>query len=231
MWCPLPEIDFICLANSRKLGGRCIAGIQIQNNEWIRPVSNFPEGSLVSQHYTLDTGNAVALLDVVRINVREPKPELTQPENWILADSRWRHIRTLSANEAFQSLESLIDSGPVLLGNTTDRININSLAGQSVNASLTLINPRSLRWHITTSLRGSRQTRAQFDVGGQCYNIAVTDPLWHSKLGELTIGNYQRNVCGLRPSDRILFTVSLGKPMTNGECFKLVAGVIVLPEG
>jgi len=229
--CPLPEIDFICLANSRKLGGKCVAGIQILNDEWIRPVSNFPDGSLVSQHYTLDTGKPAAILDVVRIHASGPKPELTQPENWILEAVKWRHIRTLSANEALQSLEGLIDSGPVLLGNISDRIDINSLAGQPVDASLTLIEPESVHWQITTSYRGHRQTRARFEVGGQSYDLVVTDSLWHSRLGELTIGNYQRDVCGVRPSDRILFTVSLGKPMTSGECFKLVAGVIVLPEG
>ena len=150
----MTDIDFICLANSRKLGGRCVAGIQIANNEWIRPVSNFLDGSLVSQHYTLDNGRPAALLDVIRIRVRERKPELTQPENWALEDVKWHHIRTLSGQTALDSLEGLIDSGPVLLGNTSDRVDISSLAGQLVNASLTLVEPKSLSWCITNSIKG-----------------------------------------------------------------------------
>ena len=191
-------------------------------------MSNFLDGSLVSQHYTLDNGRPAALLDVIRIRVRERKPELTQPENWALEDVKWHHIRTLSGQTALDSLEGLIDSGPVLLGNTSDRVDISSLAGQLVNASLTLVEPKSLSWCITNSIKGHRQTRADFEVRGQHYNLVVTDPLWHSKLGDLPLGYHQRNVCGVRASDIILFTISLGKPMANQVCYKLVAGVVVL---
>ncbi|MFV2015729.1 MAG: hypothetical protein ACC656_09895, partial [Candidatus Heimdallarchaeota archaeon] len=38
----------ICLAISRKHGGYCIAGKDILNQEWIRPVSNFETEELYS---------------------------------------------------------------------------------------------------------------------------------------------------------------------------------------
>lgn len=66
-------------------------------------------------------------------------------------------------------------------------------------------------------------------LGGQHYNIAVTDPAWHAKLGDLSYEDHPRNVCGLTASDKLFFVISLGKPMTSGECFKLVAAVVVLP--
>lgn len=31
-------IRMICLANSRKIGGRCVAGIDVNTGEWVRPV-------------------------------------------------------------------------------------------------------------------------------------------------------------------------------------------------
>ncbi|MFO7906187.1 MAG: hypothetical protein R6U98_26250, partial [Pirellulaceae bacterium] len=36
--------EFICLANSRKHGGRCIAGIERRSGKWIRPVSDLDDG-------------------------------------------------------------------------------------------------------------------------------------------------------------------------------------------
>jgi len=34
------SIEIVCLANSRKISGRCIAGKKISENKWMRPVSN-----------------------------------------------------------------------------------------------------------------------------------------------------------------------------------------------
>ncbi len=197
--------------------------------EWVRPISDLSEGSLISKHYTLDNGKPTAPLDIIKISIAEPRPEISQPENWLLQNSPWRLVRTLSASEAIQVLSPELDSGPILLGSTADRITISSLGGQPISASLTLIEPKSLSWHVTTSIKGARQTRAIFSLGGQHYNIVVTDPAWHAKLGDLSHDVHSRNVCGVTASDKIFFAISLGKPMKSGECFKLVASVLVLP--
>jgi len=36
----------ICLANSRKYGGRCIAGKEIRSRNWIRPIRDGGNGEL-----------------------------------------------------------------------------------------------------------------------------------------------------------------------------------------
>src|ERR1700761_3892328 len=40
------EIRFLCLAVSRRPGGHCIAGIDIDSGEWIRPVTPTTHGAL-----------------------------------------------------------------------------------------------------------------------------------------------------------------------------------------
>ena len=194
--------------------------------EWVRPITNL--GSLTSRDYTLDNGNPAVPLHVVQIYLDSPKPEISQPENWLLQSKPWRLVETLSSGDAIQILSPVLDSGPVLLTNTSDHVTIASLGGQQISASLTIIEPKSLSWVITTSFHDHRQTRAVFKLGGQEYNLVVTDPVWHARLGGLTLGNHSRNVTGLTNGNRIFFTISLGKAMNNGDCYKLVAGVIVL---
>jgi hypothetical protein len=42
----LPTVEIVCLANSRKAGGRCIAGVRTDTGAWVRPVSSGREGTL-----------------------------------------------------------------------------------------------------------------------------------------------------------------------------------------
>lgn len=50
----MPKVRFVCLANSFKERGRCVAGIVLDENNnptntWIRPVSNSLHGELNTQ--------------------------------------------------------------------------------------------------------------------------------------------------------------------------------------
>ena len=42
----MPHWEFICLANSRKLGGHCVAGIKTDGSGWVRP-TGLPQDGLV----------------------------------------------------------------------------------------------------------------------------------------------------------------------------------------
>lgn len=44
----MAKVQFICLANSWKMGGRCVAGVGAQG--WIRPVSGIPGGTLFTEY-------------------------------------------------------------------------------------------------------------------------------------------------------------------------------------
>jgi len=94
----MASLDFVCLANSRKHNGRCVAGITTAGN-WIRPVSSEPDGTLYSPDYTCSDGSEPALLDVIRLEAF-PRPEPHQPENWRISGAQWQHLGRLSSQKA-----------------------------------------------------------------------------------------------------------------------------------
>ncbi|MDP3064251.1 MAG: hypothetical protein Q8O40_13735 [Chloroflexota bacterium] len=226
------NITFVCLANSTKLGGRCVAGIKTDGTGWIRPVSEGPTGTLLPSHYTLDAGREAALLDVVGVEVSRHSPEPHQPENWVIAKRQWGLIECLEPVAAWRRLRPFLVLRPALLGNRTDRIAYSDLKSNPIPTSLALIEPSKVNWLVTTSPSGKRQTRALFTLGGAAYDLGVTDPQWLQRLSKLKVGLYENEDVGVSARDRLLFTISLGVPFTTQyfteQCFKLVAAVIVL---
>lgn len=223
----MPEVEFICLANSRRKGGRCVAGLRTDGNGWVRPVNSIG-GTIWSQHYTLDDGKEAAIFDVIRVSLKERCPQPYQPENWIIENEPWRLVRRLTLPEASTFLSSNISTGINFLGDQFDRVYAVALAQNPVAASLALIEPDSIQWHITTNIKNRRQTRAKFELGGLAYDFGITDPQWEHRLETLALGIHNRIDAGVSQEDRLLFTISLGEPF-GGYCYKLIAAVIVLP--
>jgi len=56
----------ICLANSWKHGDRCIAGINEVNGNWVRPISDLPDGQIPKEIRQINRLEP-ALLDVIDI--------------------------------------------------------------------------------------------------------------------------------------------------------------------
>lgn len=80
---------FICLANSKKLGERCIAGIEVRKTggayrhvkregkpKWIRPVSKNQYGAVRE-----DLVGDINLMDIIEIEIEEFCPNGYQYEN------------------------------------------------------------------------------------------------------------------------------------------------------
>ena len=222
------DITFICLANSRKLSGRCVAGLRTDGGGWIRPVSQQSSGTLLDYHYILDNKDEAHLLDIIEIGVSSPRPEPHQPENWVLDKNQWKFVARLELAKVWPQLRPFLITGPDLLGNQSDRVIYAALNEKPAPASLALIEPSDVSWVITESYRGNRQTRVRFQLGEASYDLAVTDPKWEQQLSHLSWGTHPRQAADISGQDRLLFTVSLGEPF-SGECFKLVAAVIVLP--
>lgn len=79
--------QIVCLANSRKLSGRCVAGIEIRDGKrlgWIRPVSD-RENQEVSEHERqYEDGSDPKVLDVIEVPLLRALPSGYQRENWLL---------------------------------------------------------------------------------------------------------------------------------------------------
>ena len=101
------QIPFLCLANSAREGGHCIAGIDLETSQWLRPVGTTCS-SLNSHEVTVAaTGNQVRPFDVVLLTVGNTVPEVGQPENAPL----------ISGSPPFQILpESMQPPQPIELG-------------------------------------------------------------------------------------------------------------------
>jgi len=231
----MPVFDILCLANSKKHGGRCVAGLRTDGEGWIRPVSFAREGTLYERHYTLDDGSEARVLDLLRIRFAIPRPEPHHPENRLITHARWQLLSRPAPQEVLGLLESHLTPGPELLGSLTDRVPFAAFEAKSAAGSLALVEPDDLRWVIKTSRAGERRTRVAFTLRGMRYNLALTDPDWERRLSPLAIGEHPRRAGGIEDSARLFLTVSLSEPFQSDDraekfCYKLVAAVIALPQ-
>lgn len=232
----MPDYEIICLANSRKRGGRCLAGLRTDGGCWVRPVSAQPDGELQRSHYQFKDGEA-QIMDRLSVGLAKPLPKPHQPENWLLA-GKWynpwhdpcRFMGRPALSDVTPLLLANVTPGLALLGCRSDRAPYDGFLSNPAEASLALVRPEGLQWQIKTGGSGKRQTRAVFRLGVATYNLALTDPVYEQKLAHLTFGMHSGSEADFRSDDDILLTVSLGEPFPPSNCcYKLVAAVIVLP--
>lgn len=198
-----------------------------REGEWIRPVSSDADGTLYRQHYVLDNGAEATVLDVISVQAVHPRPVPHQHENWEMSNRTWRFRAHLQADRAMSFLRRHAEPGPDVLGNRNDRVSYAQLVDHPARASLAVVEPHDLQWRIKSSISGRRQTRARFSVGETHYDLSVTDPVWETRLGALAYGIHARSAAGIPGDTTVFLTISLGEPF-QGECYKLVAGVVAI---
>lgn len=226
----MPYVEMVCMANSEKHSNHCVAGLRTSGAGWVRPVSDTADGALSAAQCILDGGERPKPLDVIRVPLREHRPREHQPENWVIEGSEWKYVDRADATIVPLLEEHLYDE-TFLFGDSSDRIHMSRFATTPALESLALIVPADLRWRITTSYRGNRQTRAIFRHGDGHYNLGVTDLDWNEHLEEKGYKVGTSRTSSLARDGRILLTVSLSEPTDwDGCCYKLVAAVIVIPE-
>src|SRR4051812_18419224 len=104
----------VCLANSRKWQGRCIAGMEWDGRKagaWVRPVTAMEKGALMQQRIC-GNGRDPQLLDLVEIEFAAPQQHPFQPENHAIDPrSQWKHRGSVSAKDMLPFVE--IVKGPL----------------------------------------------------------------------------------------------------------------------
>lgn len=214
------EVELLCLANSRKYGGRCVAGIDLDSGEWIRPISDRKHGELRADQYVTDRAHDPTPLDIIRITVREHVPDPHQPENWLLADDDWKRLHDEPNDTAVEELTAAITAGPELFGDTRGSIGYEQLEQSPVEESLTLVRPDSATFYREEF---DSPARLQFEISGEPYDLAVTDPEWRTEVPKkhTSVKRY------LEDHEDVLLTISLGEEYEQtGCCHKLVAAII-----
>ena len=216
--------EFLCLANSRREGARCVAGL-VPGRGWVRPVPD-RSGSAVPASKVEHFGP----LDLLDADLGYPVPIPGQEENVLLGPAGFSKVREHDPARLREEMESLIEERPPFLemGSPT-RIPFAEVQSGVIGQSLALVEPASVEWKVETNRRGQPGVRCQFDLGWRRFGLRVTDPEIEGRLRSRELGVYDRSVAGIPDDHRLLLTVSLGGPF-EGFCYKLVAAVLALPR-
>jgi hypothetical protein len=216
--------EIICLAMSRKMGGRCVAGKDVASGQWIRPVSNREGEQLTQYDMSYENKKIPKVLDIIRIPFKKRSPSEFQPENILIDDETYWEYRGEYPKE---DLHKLCDDTQEIFVNEefwNDKVSPEVLIGSGIKQSLLLIRPESFvirRWDYSSPWGVKRKVRAVFHYGGISYSLGITDPLIEERYCGKKEGNYS-----LKGKD-IYLCISLGKPWEDdGYCYKFVASVI-----
>lgn len=205
----------VCLANSYKEGGRCIAGIELnKNNElphdlkWIRPVCNTLHGeipTMLVQH--------IKPLDILKFKIIANASEGFQSENVFFDKKSLKRIGTFD-NSKLPDLCFYLS--PFLFESKGKAISEEGI-GQ-LNHSLILISTRVFEIvERKYEEKPNSQIRIKFDYNSNEYDLPVTDPLFLDK--------YKNNNHVLSGVTLLYLVVSLGI-LHEGWHYKLVASIL-----
>lgn len=210
------KVTFVCLANSNKEKGRCIAGIEIQNGKpclvdgkpkWIRPVCKTVHGEVPSHLVWY-----VKLLDIVEIDVTVEVPEGFQSENIRFDPASLNVIGTYPASSLPELSFSLND---LVFGNNGRAVSDNETISPAHSLMLIKITAFKI-FRNTYSENRNSQVRMRFTYRESQYDFPVTDPVF--------VDRYRLDKDILADKNGIYITISLGI-LFEGLHYKLVAAV------
>ena len=221
----------VCLANSRKLKGRCIAGkefVEQRPGRWIRPVSDREHEEVSEYDRQYSDGSDPRVLDIMDVPLLDPRPKGYQQENWLLdPDVSWEKV----GRSPWDDLECLVDppeplwiDGHSTYNGRNDKIPLELADG--IRSSLRLVRVNRLRLSVFKPGEAfgnpKRRVQGRFLHHGVEYLLWVTHPRYERSYLAKSDGDYDIGECFL--------TVSLGEPY-EGACYKLRAAIIEQNEG
>ena len=205
----------VCLANSYKEGGRCVAGVKLDERglpekpvQWIRPVCLTNEGEIPTQWV-----QNVRPLDILEFEKTADAPKTFQTENVTFDE------KTLQVTGKFPQdrLDELCNQRQFLLfGSKTKAVEQNE--SKKLNHSLTMIHTDHFKvYEHLYEDRARPQVRLRFSFDIYSYDFPITDPVF--------LSHYQQNKQLLAGVNKIYLTLSLGR-LHEGWHYKLVACIL-----
>lgn len=216
----------LCLANSRKLNGRCVAGRKFDGHNagaWIRPVSDRESGEVSEYERQYEDGTDPQVLDIIDVPLVRPRPAAYQSENWLL-DERyyWRKTGELSPSDLsriVEPVEPLWLDGHNTYNGVNDKVPVTLLT--EIQTSLRFIEVGALTLAVFAPGEAfgnaKRRVQGRFVHAGQKYSLWVTDPRYEKRYLAQSDGHYEIGDCCL--------TISLGERYQDA-CYKLIAAII-----
>jgi Dual OB-containing domain len=235
------KIIYVLAKSVKYHPNNCVAGIELIPNQtdadykvgsWIRPVSHHGHGELSPEERRVSEYREVRLQNIVKIPLRLPTREISQPENWLLDGKIWTDLsRKIPQPPLFDLVERPADLWmSIETPNQTDRITQAEVSRRKPRQSLYLIRPKSLTCHAWREYNPVRkqqqlQRRADFEYGQHKYSLSITDPLYWDKHFDPVpqLGEPERVIT--YPEQQIpILCVSL-TPAYNGSHYKIVATI------
>ncbi|MDY0144057.1 MAG: hypothetical protein RBR97_19420 [Bacteroidales bacterium] len=212
-------MKIVCLANSFRVGGRCLGGIELdQNNnpiiqngrpKWVRPVCN-TEHEEVPTHLVSD----ISLLDIVEFQAIQATGHGHQSENVLF------NTDTILTNGRFPvcRLGNLIDNNRynLVFGNRGAAVPEHKVDELSYSLILLSLTEFETNERVFEN-RQYPQIKLSFRHNGNLYNFPITDPSFLHRYG------LNNNI--LQGKQKIYVTFSLAAPHEEWSS-KLVAGIM-----
>jgi len=218
----------VCLANSYKKRGRCIAGKEVLAKGvyggWIRPVSDRPKDEISLSECRYPNGAVPEPLDVIDVQLLHPAPKSHQTENHVV-DPRVRWVKR--GEFPWQELEKLQDHPRSLWRNRYATCDgrydcLSQPEASTCTNSLYLIKRGPFIVEVSSKIWDGVKTktyRGLFQYNSIDYNFSITNPLIRNIFAGRNEGQYEL-------PDAYL-CVSLTEPFEkDGRCYKLVAAVL-----
>ena len=208
-------VRIVCLANSRKGGDRCIAGMELGSTEWVRPISRRSSEAVSDAERQYANGADPRILDVVSMRLAEQKSDGFQCENWLLDSAvQWKKRGRIDWEDLClleQQPESLWINGYSSWGGLNNRVPVDRQ--EEISNSLALIR--------VDAVEISGDNFVHFQYMGSNYAINLTDPVYEEII---RTKGYSRQRLG-----ESFITVSLGKEW-HGFFYKFAAAIIERTE-
>lgn len=217
--------QIICLANSWKHGDRCIAGINSLKGQWIRPVSNLPDGRIPKETRNIG-GTEPALLDILEIPLAKTGPDFGfECENLLVLPGKWRRVGHVPPG----FLHKYCSNENYILHNDRRYVTVSFLQSLPIAQRRTLQLIQAVEFSVrSTGQRfegGEKWEGSLITTNGQRLTAIITDPVY---IRRLELGHQSQSPC--------FITVSLSMPWRprdwegDDPCWKLIAAVVELPE-
>jgi hypothetical protein len=172
-------IHFLCLANSYRRGGRCVAGINLATGEWVRPVHSSNHGALPAEWTQVGHDRHELLpFEVVELILEKPVPISGQPENWLLNEpgSPWKLVEQWSSEQKRSWLATNVSTSDYLLGTPHDKVSDDVVLRHPARPSLEVIVVKDPEFRVTSRPGGTRpQHRVTISRHKATYDLPITD--------------------------------------------------------
>ena len=217
---------FICLANSFKRGGRCIAGVEVTidanehwsvqchsdgSPQWIRPIDRSTEYGEITE----SDARFIPMYAVVKLTDVEPCPHQSHSEDVFF--SLMSPVGMIHpSSEVIRSFEDKVHHE---IFYSTD-LGISPEVYAQGNYSLMLIHPDGFKF-VEDPTKNRAKYRMTFSYNGVTYDFSVTDPTFYDLLTQNSeVINILRD---------LYLTLSIGLEY-EGRHHKLIAGIIMSSE-